>query len=157
MKYLSRHTYKHYVERGGDLQYKLFREINCEFNEEVMRQILEGREFDMGKGLSRLSIMRIDRDFIRPMIDWKSSHELKAELLAEGETLYSKDNPDGVKWFVYFTDEWYLRFYWEKKRCLIKNKTAYRFDATWGNKGKLKDMIKNDSLAYRKFRVRGQV
>jgi len=156
MNHLSKHIYKHYVERGGDLSYRLFKEILSAFNEEAMDQILDGRELDMGKGLSRLSIMRIDRDFNRPTIDWKSSNELRDELLAEGESLYSKDNPDGVKWFVYFTDEWYLRFYWEKKRCQIKNRSAYRFDATWGNKGRLKDLLKSDPLAYRKFRVRGQ-
>jgi len=116
MTYASKQLYQHYIELGGDLSYEMYREIICSFNMTVMDQILDGRELDMGKGLSRLSIMRIERDFKRPTIDWGNSNKLKEELLTEGEELFSKNNPNGVKWFVYFTDDWYLRFYWEKKR-----------------------------------------
>lgn len=156
MNYGTHEIYNHYVECGGDLLYEDFKGIICSFNIEVMDQILEGRELDMGKGLSRLSIMRIERDFSRPTIDWGSSNKLREELLAEGEDLYSKDNPEGVKWFVYFTDDWYLRFYWEKKRCSLKNRSAYRLDLTFDNKNHLKRLIKDDSLAYLNFRTRGQ-
>ncbi len=156
MNYVSKDIYKHYAELGGDLPYKDFREIICAFNEEAMRQILDGRELNMGKGLSRLSIMRIERDFKRLVIDWENSNKLKAELLAEGEELFSKDNPDGVKWFVFFTDDWYLRFYWEKKRCSLKNRSAYRLDITPNNKSRLKQLLKDDSFAYLNFRTRGQ-
>lgn len=156
MNYLSRDIYKHYIECGGELPYTEFREIICTFNEDVIDQILDGRELNMGKGLSRLSIMRIERDFKRPTIDWGSSNKLKEELLAEGEELFSKDNSDGTKWFVYFTDDWYLRFYWEKKRCSLKNRSAYRLDITFDNKNHLKRLIKKDSLAYLNFRTRGQ-
>lgn len=156
MTYASKQLYQHYIELGGDLSYEMYREIICSFNMTVMDQILDGRELDMGKGLSRLSIMRIERDFKRPTIDWGNSNKLKEELLTEGEELFSKNNPNGVKWFVYFTDDWYLRFYWEKKRCSLKNRSAYRLDITFDNKNQLKQLIKDDSLAYLNFRTRGQ-
>ena len=97
-----------------------------------MDYILEGREFNMGNNLSTLSIIRRDRD-----------------------PRYNSETGEGVKWYVYHTDEFYCKYYWKKGKCKIKNKSVYRFDPTRGikgNKEKLITLLKEDELAYLKFK-----
>jgi len=56
---------------------------------------------------------------------------------------------------VYFTDSQYFRFRWYKDKCRVKNKAVYRFDPTRGEKGnkeKLTKLIKEDDLAYLRFK-----
>ena len=69
--------------------------------------------------------------------------------------LYISTLGKGVKWHIYFTDEYYCKFHWRKIKCKVKNKSVYRFDATRGkvgNKDKLIKLLKEDDLAYLKFR-----
>jgi len=155
-KLTSKDIFTHYQEMGGDLPYKVFLAVISDVNQSVMEEVLEGREFDMGCNMSRLSIVKIQRDFNRPTIDWQSSYKLRDELVTEGVELRSSENPDGEPWLVYFTDDWYVRFYWEKSACKIQNRTAYRFDATRGMKGHktaLKELLRTDSIAHLNFRT----
>ena len=72
------------------------------------------------------------------------------------EDLYSKDNPEGIKYFIYHTDDWYARFYWQKSRCRVPNKSAYAFRATRGDKGnktKLKKRLREEDLAHLDFKL----
>lgn len=147
--------YAAYVFHGGHLEWDPWMNIVSRFNQEIMDEIiLEGREFDMGAGLSRLSVVRIDRNHAAPRIDWASTNQLKKELISEGEILLSDENPDGVSYLVYYTDDWYCRFFWEKRNCRLRNKSAYRFDATRGlkgNKTKLVQLLQSDDIAYLKY------
>ena len=130
---------------------KLFKEICERFNMEVIEGILEGSVFNMKNNLSNLSIRRIERNPSKPTIDWWESNKYKQELLAEGKTLFSEDDPEGSKWFIY---------HWEKHKCKIPNKTAYRFTPTRGvkgNKEKLTKLLKEDELAYLKFKKHGNI
>ena len=134
---------------------KTFRDICSEFNIIIFDYLLEGKEFNMGNNLSTLSIVRRDRDPRSPRLDWGESNKYKKELLEEGQLLYNSDTDDGIKWHIYYTDEFYCKYYWRKGKCKIKNKSVYRFDATRGlkgNKEKLINLLKEDDLAYLKFR-----
>tara|TARA_Y100000385_G_C12721730_1_gene478948 strand:- start:153 stop:518 length:366 start_codon:yes stop_codon:yes gene_type:complete len=118
----------------------------------IIDYILDGKEFNMGSNLSTLSIVRMERDPRSPAIDWGESNKYKAELIEKGEELYNKETDQGVKWQLYYTDKEYLKYYWRKGKCKVKNKSVYRFDATRGikgNKGKLKLI---DELDYLKFK-----
>jgi len=82
----------------------------------------------------------------------EESNKYKAELIEKGEELYNKETDQGIKWQLYYTDKEYLKYYWRKGKCKVKNKSVYRFDATRGikgNKGKLKLI---DELDYLKFK-----
>jgi len=154
-KHTSKDVFADYVSRGGPLDWDQWISVVSRFNQEIMDEIIyEGREFDMGSNLAKLSIIRIDRNHAAPRVDWASTKQLKQELLDKGETLQSEENPDGVPYLVYYTDDWYCRFFWEKRVCKIRNKSAYRFDATRGMKGnktKLVQHLQSDDLAYLKF------
>ena len=150
--------YLHHVE--DPIETRLFKQICEEFNMQVMDTILDGKEFSMGNNLSTLSIRRIERNPSRPTIDWWESNKYKQELLAEGKQLYNAETKTGEKWFVYYTDPWYCKYHWQKSRCKISNKSAYRFTPTRGlkgNKEKLTKLLKEDELAYLRFKKHGNI
>ena len=155
MNHTISNIYEHYKEDKGDIPTSLFVDICAEFNMGIIDYLLEGKEFNMGYNLSTLSIVRKERDPRNPRVDWGESNKYKAELLAEGKELYNNETGEGAKWHIYYTDSEYLKYYWRKGKCRVKNKSVYRFDATRGvkgNKGKLIQLMKEDDLAYLKFR-----
>jgi hypothetical protein len=154
--YTLRNIYKQYILDGGDLHKSLYKNICQDFNIGMMDHIIyDAGTFDMGYNLSTLSILRLKRNFKNPTVDWAESNEYKKQLLEEGKELYSKDNPDGVKWFVYHDEEWYCRFYWKKSFCKVPNKSGYKFVATRGrvgNKRKLKDHLAENDINHLKYK-----
>lgn len=155
MTYNTPELYKYYVHHGGILSYPIFSTLIQEFNTMVMDEIiLKGERFNMGHYLSTLSIGRLKRNFSNKQVNWHESNKLKRKLLSEGKKLYDADTGEGHKWLVYYTTDWYCRFYWNKGNCKVANKTVYRFTATRGevgNKTKLKELLAEDDLAYLEF------
>ena len=154
--YTLRDIYKKYnQEYNTNINSNLFRDICSEFNIMIINYVLEGKEFNMGNNLSTLSIVRKDRDPRSPRIDWGESNKYKKELLKEGKDLYNSETGKGIKLHIYHTDSFYCKYYWRKGKCKVSNKSVYRFDATRGikgNKEKLIYLLKNDELAYLKFK-----
>lgn len=155
MDFNTPELYKFYKKESGELSKEMFTELCQEFNQRVMDDIiLKGGKFNMGDNLSTLSIGRIERNYSNKQVDWAASKKLKQQLLDEGKKLYDDSTKEGEKWLVYFTNDWYCRFYWNKGRCKVPNKTAYKFVATRGevgNKNKLKTLLRKDELAYLQF------
>ena len=156
MSYTLKHIYKDYQDYySDDLDKSLHTNIIQEFNIMIMDYILDGKEFNMGNNLSTLSIVRRDRDPRSPRLDWGESNKYKKELLEEGQLLYNSETGEGVKWHIYHTDEYYCKYYWRKGKCKVPNKSVYRFETTRGvkgNKEKLIRLLKEDDLAYLKFK-----
>ena len=156
MTYTLRQGYQFYQKEGGSLSYKAFVAVCTMFNVLAMAEIVKGKTLDMGARLARLSIIRLPRNFNKPAIDWNETKKFKQELLDAGETLYSEDTPHGVKYFVHFMTDWFIRFYWEKKNCLVPNKTFYAFRPTGGPKGNkkaAKDHLAADDLNYKDYKL----
>lgn len=153
--------HKDYVKHVEDpIETRLFKQICEEFNMLIVDGILDGGEFSMGSNLSTLSIRRIERNPSKPTIDWWESNKYKQELLAEGKELFDVSTGKGEKWFIYYTDPWYCKYHWQKSRCKISNKSAYRFTPTRGikgNKEKLTKLLRDDDLAYLRFRKHGSI
>lgn len=149
-------VYRHYKEGAEKpVDFKTFTSICTEFNQEIIEELLEGKEFNMQNNLGIISIRRVDRDPRVLRINWAASMEYRKELLEKGVQLYSKKTGKGEKWHIYYTDKFYLEYHWSKYKCKIANKAAYRFDATRGvkgNKEKLATLIKSDDLAYLRFK-----
>lgn len=159
--YTIKDIHKNYLDSVEDpIETRLFKQLCEEFNMQVIDMVLEGKEFSMGSNLSTLSIRRIERNPSKPTIDWWESNKYKQELIAEGKQLYDAEAKTGEKWFVYYTDPWYCKYHWQKSRCKISNKSAYRFTPTRGikgNKEKLTRLLKEDELAYLKFKKHGNI
>ena len=156
MSFTLKDIYKVYSkEVDSSIDNLTFRDICSEFNIGVMDYILEGKKVNMGFNLSTISITRHDRDPRNPRIDWGESNKYRKELLKEGKEIFNPDTEKGEQWFIYHTDPFYCKFYWNKGKCKIKNKSVYRFDATRGikgNKEKLINLLKKDELAYLRFK-----
>jgi len=154
------HIYEDYNSNVEAIDKNLFKEICFDFNEMVIDMILDGGEFNMGNNLSTISILRMDRDPQRRVIDWVESNKYKAELVKNKIKLYDVSTGEGTKWHIYYTDEYYCKYYWYKGRCKVKNKSVYRFDASRGikgNKEKLTRLLQNDDLAYLRFKKYGSI
>tara|TARA_R100001224_G_scaffold28150_3_gene15293 strand:- start:3409 stop:3891 length:483 start_codon:yes stop_codon:yes gene_type:complete len=153
--------HKDYLEHVEDpIETRLFKQLCEEFNMQVIDMILDGKEFSMGSNLSSLSVMRIERNPSRPTIDWWESNKYKQELLSQGKELYNAETKKGEKWFIYYTDPWYCKYHWKKSKCKISNKSAYRFTPTRGikgNKEKLTKLLKDNEIAYLRFKKHGNI
>tara|TARA_R110002167_G_scaffold65107_5_gene184042 strand:+ start:1703 stop:2179 length:477 start_codon:yes stop_codon:yes gene_type:complete len=156
MSYTIKDIYKEYHTITNEpVDKKLFRTLCEEFNINIMSKILKGAEFNMGNNLSSVSIVRVNRDPRSPRVDWGESNKYKKELLDQGQELYDSKTSSGVKWHIYYTDTFYCKYYWKKGKCRVSNKSVYRFTPTRGlkgNKEKLINMLKQDDLAYLKFK-----
>ena len=160
MAYTITDIYTDYCENVEQIDKTMFKDICFDFNEEIIEMLLDGSEFNMGTNLSTISIVKMDRDPRNRVIDWAESNRYKEELKMAGEMLYDAKTGDGVRWHIYYTDDYYCKYYWYKGRCKIKNKSVYRFDATRGvkgNKEKLTRLLKKDDLAYLRFKKHGSI
>ena len=94
----------------------------------------------MGQRLGTIRIKKIPRTFNKPTIDWGETNRLKKQ---------------GIKQLVYYTDDFYYRWNWDKHRCLVKNKSVYTFAPTAGQRGnrkKLVEKLKTDEFAHLNYK-----
>jgi len=126
-RYDVKDIYDYYKSKGGKVNRKLFSTILFAFNKRVSEHLAEGKEFSLGSRLSTLQLVKIRRDFSKNVVNWYETNLLKKQLLKEGKTIKSKDNPDGENYIVYYTDDYYLALYWFKIYCIVQNKKYFNF------------------------------
>lgn len=134
----TKDVYKYYKKKYNQAEepYWLFKEVIARFNKKCADAVIWGQVFNFGSRLGHLVIKKIRRNYEKPVVDWGESKRIKAELLSLGKIPRNADNPDGEDWLVYYSDPWYLRWGWVKKRiCRVKNQTVYKFVPT-GNRSK---------------------
>jgi hypothetical protein len=125
--------YKFYKSKYPEAKepYWLYKETISRFNKKAADSIIFGSVLNFGNRIGNLLIKKIRRNYAKPEIDWGASRKLKAELISKNIQPKDEQHPDGAEWFVYYTDPWYLRWAWSKKRiCRIKNQTVYKFVPT---------------------------
>lgn len=120
-----------------DVTYTYYRAVLESFSKLLAEELLNGAVFNMGQRLGTLRIKKIKRNPKSRTIDWNETLKMWEE---QGEK-------DG---FIYWTDDTYYRWAWDKRKAIVKNKSAYRFDPTGGVKGlkkRLTDRLRNDPFA----------
>lgn len=132
--------------------YWMFKEVIGRFNKKCADAVIFGQVFNFQSRLGYLLIKKIRRNYEKPVVDWGESKRIKTQLIESGLIPKGPDNPKGEDWLVYYSDPWYLRWAWVKRRvCKVKNQTVYKFVPTanrskkagdnslakLGNKGKL--------------------
>lgn len=142
-KFSTADAYKWFKKKHPDttITYPLYKHIISQFNKKVSNAILDGEVFNMGYKMGTIRIKRIARSFNKPAIDWGETNRLKQQ---------------GIKQLVYFTDDNYYRWNWDKHRCLVKNKSVYTFAPTaglYGNKRKLVARLKTDEFAFMNYKT----
>jgi hypothetical protein len=98
------------------------------FFKSIMTDMLNGYKFTLPGQMGMQCFVMANRDYTKYVPDWKTSMQNKKDIVARGGTPKSKDNPDGERWAVPYMDATYPLLVWEKKHCMARNKSAYRFD-----------------------------
>lgn len=146
--------YAYYKQKNptSKIPYWMFKEVVTRFNKKSSDAIIFGQILNIGNRIGHILIKKIGRNYRKPMIDWGESKRKKQELINQGIIPKDQNNPTGEEWMIFYTDPWYLRWAWGKKRvCKVKNQTVYKFIPTsnkskkagdnslskLGNKGKL--------------------
>lgn len=160
MTFTLKNIYTYYKANGGTLSKDMFKNIICDFNIHIMNHIIYDAGYVDMCNLSRLRVGRIKRTYNGNVrhhsIDWKASNEYKQELLDKGEKLYDDKTKEGTKWLIYNEEDWYCRFYWNRKKAKAKNKSVYSLIVTRGDKGnkdKLKKHLYENEINYLKYKV----
>lgn len=119
-----------------DITYPLFKETISLFNKLASEYILEGKRVRFGNYLGTVRIQKVERKFSsKPIhVNWGETNKLFKQ---------------GIKQRVFFTDDYYFGWHWDKGSCKIKNKTVYKFYPTagpGGNKKRLARFLNSDDL-----------
>jgi hypothetical protein len=137
---------------NSKIPYWMFKEVIARYNKRASDAVIFGSTLNLGSKLGQVLIKKIRRNYIKSVPDWGASKAMKQDLINKGITPKGPEHPEGEDWIVFFTDPWYLRWAWAKKRiCKVRNQTVYKFMPTsnrskmagdnslgkLGNKGKL--------------------
>ncbi len=122
-----------------DVTYTLYKYIISKLNKKIVEKTLEGKEFYFGHRLGTISIKRVERNFDKKSVNYFETKKLKAQ---------------GVDKVVYYTDDYWFRWYWAKAKCQVTNKSVYKFSPTSGPNGikrALSNKLKQDEFAFLNF------
>lgn len=150
----TKEMYVFYKQKNptSTIPYWMFKEVIAKYNKKVSDAIIFGQILNIGNRIGHILIKKISRNYRRPVVDWGASKRRKAQLIKDGIIPKDQNNPTGEEWMSFYSDPWYLRWAWVKKRiCRVKNQTVYKFVPTsnksktagdnslskLGNKGKL--------------------
>lgn len=139
--------YEYYSENGGEFDKDTYKTICSIYNQHVIDHLLRGMRYRFGARLAGIEIIRMDRNYNKPVVNWNESLQLRDELLAEGKKLYDKETGEGHEWLVYYTDDDYCRVHWEQSAAMVPNKKAYQFDPSRGTRGlktRMKEYLNKD-------------
>lgn len=122
------------------IPFTTFKTLIYNYNNEVCYSIINGyKGFSFGHGTGVIEIKRKERnlsnsEYVKPKVNYYETNKYKAELLASGKSLYNKENnPHGMKYLIFHTNNYNNWWYWSKLRCNIANKQFYNFHTTHYN------------------------
>lgn len=104
--------HKTYLNRSGKLNKKDFKNVMKTFLKHALNGMLEGKPLNIGYGVGQFKIIKNTRTNLA--INWYESNKYRQQLIDEGKKPYDDESKTGYKWFIYFTDSLYYRFYWDK-------------------------------------------
>lgn len=138
--------HKYYKKKYGDgTPYLLYKEVISRFNKKMVDAILTGYNFNPKNNIGRIRIKKVVRKFKKPRVNWAESNKQRKAGI--------------VEYLVFYTAPYWYRWYWEKKKCNIKNKTVYCFIPTVsnsrkdGSRNKLSKLLQSNPLAALKFEL----
>lgn len=113
---------------------EFYKFASIELNVEYSREILLGSSMDLSHGVGCISINEKERNFndatTFTAVDWKTSKQVKEQLIKDGITPYDKVNaPNGTKWQVKHTED-FTYWWWWKYRAGINNASFFKFVPT---------------------------
>ena len=139
-KHNTRSIFNLNKEKLKGTTYSTFNNVINDFNIELKKEILKGYKFKFN-GFGELKIVQDVRR--GQCIDWAKSKQLKQEIIKQGKIPFSKDNPNGEKWFIYFEGD-YFKWLWNKPNNVkyIGNIKYYVYKTTKDNRLDLGTVVK---------------
>ena len=155
----ARELYDSYIKKPHaiDISRILFRRVCQRFNSLALNRMIEHQEvWSLGTGIGAIGITRVRRNYNtknRFAINWKESNKLRQKYIDQGEEIFSKSNPNGKKWYVYFTEhDYYVKFRWIAYRAKYNpNFDFYKFTPARGAKKRLTSYLAKNPVAIHKF------
>jgi len=124
-------SFKDYKKEGGDLEYKVYRDICEEYNEEVINNIiLDTLEFKIPNRLGSIRIKKVKGSPKR--VDWALTKK------------YNKK----IYHLNMHTDGYYYKWMWHKKDALFTNKSVYSFTAPRKAKRRMSGLLKKNEIDF---------
>ena len=116
-----------------DIDYNLFKNIVIDYFKHIQNEVIEkGKQFVLPARFGTISVRKFKAKPGLLQVDYKSSKELGKLILL------LNDHSDGYRY----------KFYWDKKKLMIKNCTKYQMVYTRTNKRRLAQILKNKEKDY---------
>ncbi len=118
------------------IPFRIYSYILKEYNKKISHRMLLGYSLDVGANVGQIVIKKIRRIFnvggkeATKNIDFGETKKLRKRLLDSGVEIFSKDNPKGQKYLVYYTSDYFYWYYWNRGNCQIPNCFLYTFTPT---------------------------
>lgn len=138
-----------YKSSGSSIDYTTFSRVVKKYNQRVIDLVCIGEEWPVPLNMGKIELLTNSRNFSNPRVNWPASMANRQKLLEAGITTKGPDNPGGEPWFVYYTDDFYTRIYWNKKKSIdkaLKNFRIYSFKPSWTFKRTVAKALKRDEL-----------
>lgn len=118
--------YLAYCKEHGKVDKKEFKKILYDCNQLISDYILDGRKVKLPYKLSTIWVRKKQMQYNKLHFD------------------YAEYNKTGIKsvHLNQHSDDFYAYVHWDKSKCKVKNKVAYRFDLSRANKRRLAEVMK---------------
>lgn len=104
------------------IDYSIFRDIFKAYNLKYVSFIIQGYHLPLGRSFGSMRIKEHQDTEKDRRIDWGTSIAYRNHLIKEGKETYLKDvNDNGIKWHVYFQQDYSYWFHWYKPIRIVNN------------------------------------
>jgi len=131
-------AYVDYNDKNGNdkdfaVDYKTYKNVCLEFNKKISEAIITtAEEFKLFGGLGIIRIKRLKSSKTQRRVDWEKTKEHNVK----------------VYHLNFHTDEYYYKWYWNRKQARFKNRSAYSFIPIRKNKRTLAKLLKENAVEY---------
>lgn len=132
-------SYNWYCDKYKKVDKKIYHEVISVLNNAVIEHLLkgEGNFFKIPYHLGTISIHRVDRfikikdDKPKFAVDWGKTRKLRKEGVIADDKL------------VYFTDNYYVGYFWNRQNCNVPGNRGYSFKSARSNGVQCKSSARN--------------
>lgn len=99
-------------------------------NKCIATHVLKGNVYAMPNQIGRIGIKLKKRNFDLRTINWGESRIYRDYLIANKLKPRPRGSNEGEPWLIFFTDDYYIKWVWQKSYCKVANAYFYTFKAS---------------------------
>lgn len=116
--------YRTYKDNGGTLDFSDFRKVGELLLKAAAANIVEGKAIPLAHRLGHIFVVRLKNDNRKPLIDWGNTRK---EYLKRKEQGLPTSGPESDAYFKYFTPEWLIKVWWDRRGVLLAGIGLWQF------------------------------